>query len=250
MNIIICDDDKLYLNSAQDKINAWADRTGHRSDLRTHLFTSGEDMLDAWHHGLPVDALFLDIRIPFEMNGLAVAGEIHSFNERIPVVFMTDYGEYAAEGYKVNALRFLHKPITASAIDECMDLIWHRWSLQNEDCILLDTPSQLLRLPTGSILYLEMKGHYCSLSTTSNITPNYQFKLPLRQIQEKLPQELFAQCHRSYIINLLYIRCIEKAGITMSNNAIIPISRSYQKEFLERFRRFCIGGKKHAAANP
>jgi len=249
MNIIICDDDELYLYSARDKINAWADRTGHSSDLRIHLFTSSEDLLDAWHHGLPADALFLDIRIPFEMNGLAVAGEIHCFNEHIPVVFMTDYGEYATEGYKVNALRFLHKPITTEAIDECMELIWHRWSLQNKECVLLDISSQLLRLPTDAILYIEMKGHYCSLNTTSNITPNYQFKLPLRQIQERLPEELFVQCHRSYIVNLMYVRHMEKDYITMSDNTTIPVSRRYQKNFVSRFRHLYIGGN-HATANP
>lgn len=250
MNIFICDDEKLYVTSAQEKISAWAAKNGHSPDICIYTFTSSEDMLEEWHHGLAADAMFLDILIPNETNGLATAKEMHGLNEFIPIVFMTDYGEYASEGYKVNALRFLHKPITSEAIDECMDLIWHQWSLQNRDCILLDISSQILRLPLNSILYLEMRGHYCNIATTSNVTPSYSFKQSFRQIQDKLPPQLFVQCHRSFIVNLLYVRHMEKGIITMSDNSVIPISRSYQRYFVEHFREFYIGGRYHAAANP
>lgn len=251
MNLIICDDDEFYLKSIEAKINAWADGAGHRSDIMTYHFTSGEDMLDAWRHGLTADAFFLDIEIPREMNGLAVAREIHRTNEYIPIVFITNYGEYALEGYRVNALRYLHKPITPEAIGECMDCIWRRWSLQGQNCVLLNTSSQQLCLPSDSILYLEMKGHYCRLATTSNVASHYDFKLSLSQLREQLPPKLFAQCHRSCIVNLLYVRRIEKSSITMSDNTVLPIGRSYQRDFMEHFRQFHTeGGDVHAAANP
>lgn len=251
MNIIICDDEEFYLKSIMDKINAWAEQNGHCSDIVTYLFTSSEDLLDAWQHGLPVDALFLDIIIPGEMNGLSVAKEIHSYSEYTPIVFMTDYGEYALDGYKVNALRYLHKPVPAEAIYECMDIIWHSWTLQNKNCVLLDTPAQKLLLPANSIMYFEIKGHYCSIHTTSNIAREYSLRLPIQQIQQKLPQQLIVKCHRSYLVNLLYVRHIEKNCIIMSDKARIPISRSYQKEFMECFRQFYIKGyRQHDNANP
>ena len=71
MNIVICDDEKQFLYSIKVKINSWAEKTGNTSGLMLHCFTSSEDVLDSWQHGLQIDALFMDIQIPGELNGLA-----------------------------------------------------------------------------------------------------------------------------------------------------------------------------------
>ncbi len=63
MNIVICDDEKQFLHSIKVKINSWAEKTGNTSGLMLHCFTSSEDVLDSWQHGLQIDALFMDIQI-------------------------------------------------------------------------------------------------------------------------------------------------------------------------------------------
>lgn len=241
LNLILCDDEKLFLASIHQKIMDWAKKAGHTTGLMLHTFTSSEDLLDAWYHGMKVDALFLDIQIPGEMNGLAVAKEIHSGNEYIPIVFMTSYGEYAAEGYKVNALRYLHKPVSNQAVFECMDILWHRWSLQHTDCIVIDLPAQILRLPADSIVYVEVSGHYCILKTTDS-HQEYRVKQSLDVFRKKLPSHLFVQCHRSYIVNIVYIRNITNGSITMANGTVIQMGRRYQSQLIRQFRQFYLGG--------
>lgn len=241
MNLILCDDEAVFLDALRQKIMYWAEVSGHASSIILHTFTSSEDLLDAWHHGMIADAFFLDIQIPGELSGLAVAKEIHSINEYLPIVFITNFGEYAEEGYKVNALRYLHKPVTQKAVSECMDILWKRWSVRNTDCILIETPSHILRLPINAIIYVEVLGHYCILHMTDN-HQTYRVKKALDVLRRKLPNSLFVQCHRSFIVNILYIRNISDGGITMSNGMVLQMSRNYQSQLIQQFRQYFLGG--------
>ena len=63
MNIILCDDEPLFLSSLEQKIGQWAQKNGRVNNILISKFTSSEDMLDAWEHGMQIDALFLDIQI-------------------------------------------------------------------------------------------------------------------------------------------------------------------------------------------
>ena len=241
MNIVICDDEKLFLSSIEQKINTWAEKNGHTKAIITHRFTSSEDMLDAWEHGMQVDAVFLDIQIPGELNGLAVAKQIRETNDYLPIVFITSYGQYAEEGYVVNAMRYLHKPVTQDAIEDCMNLIWRRWTLQHSDCVLLDLPNQILCLPVSSILYAEISGHTCSVQTTSRSEP-YLFRQSMTYIQKKLSSALFVQCHRSFLVNLMYIRHITGHSLIMADGKEIPLGRKYLSAFMTEFRRYYLKG--------
>lgn len=242
MNVILCDDEKLFLEFIEQKIMAWAGRTGHRRGLMIHSFTSSEDMLDAWQHGMQVDALFLDIQIPGEMNGMAAAKEIHRANANIPIVFVTCYGEYAAEGYEVNALRYLRKPVSEQDVVECMNILWHRWELQQTACIVLDVPTQILRLPVNAILYIEVAGHYCIIRTTDS-EQTHRLKQSMDSLRKKIPENILVQCHRSFIVNLMYIRHITSGNITMADGTVIPMSRSYQAQLLKMFRSYYLEGE-------
>lgn len=241
LNLALCDDEQVFLNSLSKKIMDWARRAGHTRGIIIHTFSSSEELLEAWQHGMIIDALFLDIQIPGEMSGLTVAKEIHQINEHIPIVFITSYSEYAMEGYKFNALRFLHKPVSDQAVFECMDILWHRWLLRHTDCIMIHLPTQLLHLPMDLILYVESSGHYCLLHT-ADTQRLYKIKLSLGTLKQQLPASVFAQCHRSFIVNLFYIRNISHGCITMANGTTIQMSRSYQSQLIRQFRQYYLGG--------
>lgn len=245
MNVIICDDERMVLTSIEQKVMQWAQKNGHSNGIVVHTFTSTEDLLDAWEHGLQIDVVFLDIQVPGELSGLAVAKEIHSNNEYIPIVFITSYGEYAEEGYVVNALRYLRKPVSERAIAECMDILWRRWELQHRECVMIELPTQVLRLPVQSILYAEVSGHYCMIKTTDS-EQIYKLKLPLDTIRKKLPVHLFVQCHRSLIVNLMYIRHITNTNLTMADGTQVQIGRMYQPQLMKQFRLYYLGGQRDA----
>ena len=105
MQIVVCDDEQIYLDIITQYIETWAMANGHLSSIVLRSFLSSEDLYEEWEKGMPIDMLIIDIQIPGEMSGLQVAKQIFSQNEYIPIVFITNYAEYACEGYQVNALR-------------------------------------------------------------------------------------------------------------------------------------------------
>ncbi len=245
MNVVVCDDEKFFLDSIEQKITQWALMNGRSNGIVVHVFDSTEELLDAWQHGMQVDAVFLDIQFPGELSGLAVAKEIHSKNEYTPIVFITSHGEYAEEGYMVNALRYLRKPISERAIAECMDILWRRWELQQTKCVMIELPSQVLQLPVQSILYVEVSGHYCMIMTTDS-EQVYKLKLPLDTIRKKLPAHLFVQCQRSFIVNLMYVRHMTNTNLRMADGTQIRIGRLFQPKLMMQFRLYYLGGENNA----
>lgn len=241
MNIILCDDEPLFLSSLEQKIGMWAQKNGRVNSILIRKFTSSEDMLDAWEHGMQIDVLFLDIQIPGEMNGLSAAKQIRATNDYLPIVFITSFAQYAEKGYEVNALRYLRKPVADDAVSQCMDIIWRRWALQNLNSVVLDLPTQILRLPVDAILYAEVSGHTCSVFTIDRENP-YVFRQPIDYLRQKLPLDLFAQCHRSYVVNLMYVRRLTGNQLTMSDGTVIQIGRKYQSDFMLKFREYYLGG--------
>ncbi|MBQ8161180.1 MAG: response regulator transcription factor [Clostridia bacterium] len=242
MNIILCDDELLFLSSLEQKIGLWAQKSGHANNILISKFTSGEDMLDAWEHGMQIDALFLDIVLPGEMNGLSAAKQIRATNDYIPIVFITGFAQYAEEGFEVNALRYLRKPVTEDAVSQCMDIIWRRWALQNLNSVVLDLPTQILRLPAAAIMYAEISGHNCSVFTIDRENP-YVFRQSIDYLRQKLSLDQFAQCHRSFLVNLMYVRHLTGNQLLMSDGTVIQIGRKYKSDFMLKFRKYYLGGE-------
>lgn len=241
MNIFVCDDDKLLLASVKQMIMHWAEESGHTDGIVIHAFTSSEDLLEAWYDGIQADALFLDIQIPGEMNGLALAKRIHEINEHVPVVFITNYGEYAEEGYTVNALRYLRKPLSECSVNECMNIIWRQWTYMQSNQIVFDLSNQKLCLPSDRIIYIEVYGHYCMLKTADG-NGNYKLRMTLEQAMKKLPAGLFVQCQRSFVVNIMYIRHMTGNKVVMADGTEITLGKAHQARLMKEFRHFYLEG--------
>lgn len=145
---------------------------------------------------MQVDAVFLYIHILNSASGLAIAEIIHSFNEHIPIAFITN-------------------------------------------CILFETTNQTLQLPIHIIQYIEINGHYCTIRT-SDSKKEYTIRSSLSNLVSKLPATVFLQVHRSYIINVMYVRLVINNTITMSDGTRISLSRKYQSQFFELLRNYYI----------
>lgn len=242
MNIMICDDESMDVQLIQEKILQWARCTGHEPAIMFYPFSSSEDLLEEWEHGLPIDMLFLDIEIPGEMSGMELAKRIFEGDERIPIVFVTNYAEYACEGYRVNALRYIRKPILYEQVKECMDIAWRRWKLLLHDVIVFQAKSQVLRLPAHAILFVEASTHSVMIHTVDE-AGKHELKQSLSRVVNGLPEQLFVQCHKSFVVNLMYVRRFCSGVITMSDGTRITIGRRYQREFVRKFRQYYLGGE-------
>lgn len=239
MNIIICDDAEIYLNSLSNAVKNWA-ITRHLQDVVSEKrFTSTEDLLEAWQAGLTMDVLFLDIQIPGEMSGMQLAKTIREIDDHVIIVFVTNFSEYACEGYCVNALRYIQKPIHEEPVFECLDIAYHQWEFAQAESIVIETKKQTLVLPYRDILFIEAYAHYLTINRASQ--QPIQIRGRIADICRMLPQEVFIRCHRGFVVNLCYARSISKSCIILVGNHSIPIGEKYMQSAFEKFRQYYQG---------
>lgn len=241
MRILICDDDRQYSAAIEAAIARWAERQTMAA-IHVDTYASSEDMLDSLRNKVVYDIAFLDIQFPGEMNGLQAARELRSLNAQMTIVFISNYEEYAVDGYKVNALRFFYKPISDNQVFECMDIAYRQWRLLMNTYLLVESRQQLYRIPYRSILYIDSQAHYITIHTVHKEEEEITVRKRLAEIMADLPSEMFAQCHRSFAVNLLFIQKISGRQIVLTDGTEIPMSPRNRDDVLTRFKYFFQGG--------
>ena len=239
MNIIICDDDPCYLETIAGAVDRWSlERKLHKAVV-THCFASAEDLWEAWQKGLTVDLAFLDIEIPGELSGLDVAKLIRETDSQASIVFVTNYSEYACDGYSVNALRYLKKPISDRNLFECLDISYRQWDYAQESSIFLNLRKQKMVLPYKHLIYVEAKAHYLAIHCTQQ--EPVEIRCRLSDMLAKLPEESFVQCHRGFVVNLLYVRNVSRTMLTLAGNKQIPVGSKYAESVFEKVKQYYQG---------
>ena len=240
MNVVVCDDEQVSCNAVAEAISAWAKEAGQTSAIVVRTFSSSENLQAAMKDGLFVDMLFLDIQIPCEMSGLELARQIRATNSHMVIVFVTNYAEYACEGYSVDALRYLRKPIRQEQINECMNIAYRRWSLAQAEKMVVTIKNNAIVLRYPDILYIEVRGHNLHIKTVNSVQA-LEVRGQLREVMATLPAELFVRCHRSFLVNLMYVRQLTSKTLTISDGALIPLGRKYDANVANAFNHFYQG---------
>ena len=189
-------------------------------------------------HDNPVDLIFLDIQMP-ELNGLDYSRMI---SPQTRVVFTTAFNQYALDGYKVNALDYLLKPISypdfllaANKAQEWFRLVEQSQQSEkkeNQDeklSIFVKSDYKLIRIELKNILYVEGLKDYVKIYEENTGRPVISL-MSMKAMEEILPADRFMRVHRSYIVQKEKIRIIEHNRIVFGNT-YIPIGDSYKQAF-------------------
>ena len=216
MKLVICDDNAADIAYVIGLIDAWKKRT--ETALELISFPSAESLLFAWEENRDMDILLLDIEMG-EMNGLELAKRLRRCGAGMQIVFLTGYMDYIAEGYDVEALHYLLKPVTQERLGQVLDRAMERIRTR-ERMLRLQLQDGVVRLPLHEIRYLEVARNY----TTIYGKEDYSVKRSLNDLEEELDESFF-RIHRSYIVNLRYVRRITRTEVTLKDGAVLPLSR-------------------------
>ena len=186
-----------------------------------------------------VDLIFLDIEMP-EFTGIEF---IKSLDIKPLFIFTTAYSHYAIEGFNLNAVDYLVKPIPfhrfLKAVNRAQELFLLRKgesspsvkTLSSPNFIFVKSDYENIKLNFEDIMYFEGLKDYIKIFSTSHkpILTLSNFK----KIEEKLPEDLFIRVHRSYIISLKHINSVQRNRILI-DGVRIPIGQNYKDEFLKK----------------
>lgn len=207
------------------------------------LYGCYSSAIEAMKHlqGTPVDLLFLDIQMP-DLNGLEFSKMV---DEQTRIVFTTAFDQYAIDGYRVNALDYLLKPISYADFMQAVNkaVQWFELKQKADDTPKKPTDSQtkpineyiyvksdykLIQIELDKILYIEGLKDYIKIHTENDPRPILSL-ISMRAMEEKLPPDRFIRVHRSFIVQKQKIKVIDKGRIVFGKD-YIPVSDSYKQE--------------------
>lgn len=226
MNIGICEDNRqdveLLIKLLQELEGV----------LVVDLYSSSEQLLDAYAQGKRHDMIFMDIRLP-GINGFEAAKTIHSeyYGERPLIVFLTISDKYVFDAYNIG-WDYVCKPIDRGRIR----LLYNRTQAElSYRIISLQTTEGPLFFETKDILYIES---YYGLVNIITKQGKYQSRLTFEEVQEKLENRPFCKVHRSYIVNLRHVTRHAQIEVFISDGSKVPMSRNQRKPFIESLENF------------
>lgn len=225
LNCAIVDDEPLALNLLESYVN---------KTPFLHLAGKYSSAVQAMKElpGKQVDLLFLDIQMP-ELNGLEFSRMV---DQHTRIIFTTAFGQYAIDGYKVNALDYLLKPISYVDFLQAANKAVQWFELlqrpkEEIDSIFVKSEYKLVQIELKNILYVEGLKDYIKIYEEGESKPILSL-MSMKAMEELLPPSRFMRVHRSYIVQKDKIRIIDRGRIVFGKN-YIPISDSYKKTFQE-----------------
>lgn len=220
-HFIICDDEPTQRSENQNLLEQWA--KNHNYPIKVTCFSSAEAFLFHYEDDKSADVLLLDVEMG-EMDGVSLAKKIRSSNKEVQIIFITGYMDYILDGYEVEALHYLLKPISSANLFPVLDRAVDRLE-NNTKALLIRHSDASIRIPLYEIRYLEVAGNY----VTVHADGEYKTKATLAYFEKEL-DELFLRIGRSYIINLKCIRKVGKNELTLMDGTILFLPRGADKQ--------------------
>lgn len=229
IRIAIVEDDNNYIDELKQLLNRYEKESNHK--LLITIFKDGEDIAINYHPDF--DIILMDIEMRF-MDGMTAATKIREQDSEVVLIFITNMPQYVMEGYKVDALDYVLKPLTYFALSQRIDRALTRMKNRVYNFITISLPNGVQKIETNNIYFIEMQNHDAIFHTTKGI---YTMRESLRTIERKLEKEPFFRCHKSFLVNLAYVESIKGSDIHI-NNQIIQVSRGRKKEFIDALNNY------------
>lgn len=174
-----------------------------------------------------VDLFFLDINMP-EISGLSLAKILEN---KAKVIFTTAYREYAIDGFNLQVVDYLLKPISFDRFLQAVQKISaSEITDNNTDFMFVRSDRKMVKVDFKAILYIESLSDYVKIFTSEK---TIVIRETISSLEEKLPAKKFIRIHRSFIISLQHITSYTSEFIEISQKAL-PISRSYKESVLQK----------------
>jgi DNA-binding LytR/AlgR family response regulator len=228
MRICLVDDDSTQLDYLKLLIEKWANKRNINTDIS--FYHSAEEMLFENNQSYPFDMIVLDVQMG-QMNGIELARKIRRVDKNVIISFISGMADYVFEGYEVQAIRYILKPVKDKKVYELLDYVsTHR--TKEKKYIIISISGEKKKINHDDIIYFESMGHYVVFHLENQ---EYDYKYNISELCKELSDSEFVRTHRSYVVNLKYIEKITKNECQLINNIKVPLSRNSYKAVNEKF---------------
>ncbi len=228
--IAICDDEEIFSESHEKICRDILNRL--KIEYHISLFSNSKDFLEALlQKGRHYDLILLDI-IMDGKDGMALARQIRRTNQEMAIIFITSSQDYVFQGYDVNALHYLIKPVDPGKLEQLILSDWH--NRFQSSFLILQTDKGKQRVAVKDIFSLETFGRRVKVETSDG-TAYYAGKLS--SLLCELPADQFVRSHQAFALNIRHVREITRQDAIMTNGQHIPISRTFTRQVHSTFAK-------------
>lgn len=232
MRIAIVDDELSMRQQLTEYVHRYAEDNAARMEITT--FPSGDALLS--QKDAEYDVILFDIDMP-GTNGIDTARKLRETDERTVILFITNIAQYAINGYEVDAVDYIIKPIGYYDFSLKFGKAIRRAKLLKPQSIWLNTTEGRVRLLVEEILYIEANAHYLIYCTADR---QYRVRGSLQEHETEMAAYRFSRIQRSFLVNLAKVKKISAQEVTVGDKTF-TVGRSYKQNFLSDYMAY-LGG--------
>ncbi len=235
IHVAIVEDNAADANLLVDFLQKYLNREGE--EYVVDRFRSGLAFLEKYQR--KYDVVFMDIELP-DINGLETATRLRKVDENVLLVFVTNMAQFAVDGYKVNALDFVVKPVTFQDFQLKMLRVMEQLRRNRKEVRLqVMSKNKVYFLSSADVKYIEVWQHDLIYHTQNQ---DLIVRGSIREVENQLSKAGFFKCNRCYLVNMKFVTSISE-NIVHVGDVPLQISRPRRKEFLEAMSDYLWGGE-------
>ena len=200
--------------------------TEKNQKISVALFPDGEDIVT--DYSAEFDIILMDVEMTF-MDGMTTAERIREKDNEVVIIFITNMPQYAIQGYKVDALDYVLKPISYFAFSQRIDRALTRVKKKEATYITVAQKGGKKKLNVDKICYVEVRDHDLIYHSTKG---DIVTKSSMKEAEDTLGGTKFFRCNRCYLVNLEYVEDFRGNDVTVASD-VIQVSRARKKAFMD-----------------
>ena len=236
IRITICDDNMPFMEFLRAEIRNVLNRHGMEAVI--HIFQDAEAIPQQLLSSC--DIFFLDIDFCGKnYTGIDIARKIRKAQQDAIVVFVTNFIEYAPEGYEVQAFRYLLKSDIHKKLERCLIQTIEKLKTDQET-VQIHISGEVLTLPLTDILYIESRGHLAVIyvmKQASKVPKSYSFYSSLSNLERELSPKGFLRIHKSYLVNMRRVTKYQCTEAVLDNGLTLKVS---EKNYAEQKKQYLL----------
>ena len=225
INVCIVEDEVSQADLLKSYITKYGQSNGQQFNI-THL-PDGIDLVDDYKGQF--DIILLDIQMK-HLDGMAAAEKIRQVDSDVIIIFITSTVQYAVQGYAVDALGYVLKPVPYTQFEQLIDKATTRVKAKKQHVyVKVNVNEKQIKLDCETILFIESQRNNVIIHCEDQ---DYTTAGPLKKFDEMLESHGFSKCHNAYLVNLSYVEAVQKEEVILPHSIKLPISRARKKEFM------------------
>lgn len=236
--ILICDDDSIFAKLLEKRIASYLQT--QKRECEIECYTNGKELLEALKERT-TEILFLDIDMPM-ISGMELAEQIFNSSIDTNIIFVTNRDDLVFQAIHYQPFRFIRKEKLEEELEEALDKLLEKID-KDQQVLELQSKDGSILVPLKEILYIESSRHYLLVHRPHGCS---EIRGKISYYEKTMTEYGFLRIHRSYLVNMCYIKKIKAAGVELDNDEILPISRDkvqeIKKQHMLYLRSFAYAG--------